>query len=109
MSTARSRHEKANLSDRKQRSPECATDRDQSQSSMQAIGQVARCTIRLVSYAGASHPALDNTTRIPWFMVRVRFRTKLAASIERTSNIKLCLLLADAHIKRSSSLITERQ
>ena len=52
---------------------------------MQAIGQVARCTIRLVSYAAASHPALDNFTRMPWFMVRVRFRAKLAASIERTA------------------------
>ena len=50
---------------------------------MQAIGQVARCTIRLVSYAAASHPALDNITRMPRFMVRVRFRAKLAASIER--------------------------
>ncbi|MEO6021526.1 MAG: hypothetical protein ABIP64_00080, partial [Burkholderiales bacterium] len=49
MSTARSRHEKANLSDRKQRSPECATDRDQSQSSMQAIELNARRTIGLVT------------------------------------------------------------
>ena len=67
---------------------------------MQAIGQVARCTIRLVSYAAASHPALDNSTRMPWFMVRVRFRAKLGASIERTSNIKLRLLLDAAHVKR---------
>ncbi len=61
----------ANLSDRKQSAPKCATDRDQSQSSMQAIGLIARRTIGLVSHAAGSHSALDNSTR---FMVRVRFR-----------------------------------
>ena len=61
------------------------TDRDQSQSSMQAIGLVARRTKGSVSHAAASNRALDNATR---FMVRVRFWSKLQASIERTATGK---------------------
>ena len=87
--------EETNLSNGKLCSPKCATDHDQSQSSMQAIELIVRRTKGSVSHAvGAPHVNLQHT---PWFMVRVWCRSALQASIERTCPGVQCTA---AHVKR---------
>ena len=87
----------ASLSSGKQSSPQCAADRDQSQSSMQAIELNAQCAEGSVSHAAGSHRVSRYSTR---FMLRVWRHSPLQASIERTSTMQLRCIAATAHVKR---------
>ena len=107
----------ANLSSGKQSSPKCAADRDQSQSSMQAIELDAQRTKGSVSHAAGSHRVNRYSTR---FMVRVWRRSPLQASIERTRSGRAlqapisfwalrALPVRAAHVKRKASRTTRRK
>ena len=87
----------ASLSSGKQSSPKCAADRDQNQSSMQAIELNARRTNGSGSHAAGSHHVNRNSTR---FKVRVWRRSPLQASIERTFQRPLRALWPAAHVER---------